>query len=111
MLFNLIEFLIFFPVVTALFFLLPHAYRWLLLLVASCYFYMAFVPIYILILFFTISVDYIAGILIEQASGNKRRLFLQLSILANLGVLAIFKFFNFINGNISMLYSWLGLNY
>ncbi len=111
MLFNSIEFFIFFPLVTAAYFLIPHRYRWLLLLVASCYFYMAFVPIYILILFFTISVDYIAGILIEQAAGNKRKIFLQLSILANLGVLAIFKYSNFINANISLLYSALGLNY
>ena len=62
MLFNSLQFLFFFPIVTALYFLLPHRGRWLLLLIASCVFYMAFVPIYILILAFTIVVDYIAGI-------------------------------------------------
>jgi hypothetical protein len=46
MLFNSIEFLVFFPIVTIGYFLLPHKFRWLWLLIASCYFYMAFVPIY-----------------------------------------------------------------
>ena len=54
MLFNSIQFLIFFPVVTLLYFLSPHKYRWLLLLGASCYFYMSFIPAYILILLITI---------------------------------------------------------
>lgn len=41
MLFNSAEFLIFFPIVVALFFATPHRYRWALLLVASYYFYIA----------------------------------------------------------------------
>ena len=44
MLFNSIEFLIFFPIVTLLFFVLPHKYRWFHLLAASCVFYMFFIP-------------------------------------------------------------------
>ena len=48
MLFNSIEFLIFFPIVTLLFYLMPHKWRWLLLLAASCFFYMWFIPKYIL---------------------------------------------------------------
>lgn len=69
MLFNSIEFLLFFPLVTALYFLFPHRARWALLLAASCIFYMAFKPIYILTLLFTIGIDYAAGILIEDAPG------------------------------------------
>ena len=91
MLFNSFSFLVFFPIVTILYFLLPHKYRWIHLLIASCVFYMAFVPIYILILFFTIIIDYIAGIVIENAQSKKRKLFLSLSICANVGVLAFFK--------------------
>ena len=64
MLFSSIEFLLFFPIVTILYFLLPQKLRWLHLLVASCVFYMYFIPIYILILFITIIIDYIAGIMI-----------------------------------------------
>ena len=102
MLFNSFEFLLFFPIVTIIYFLLPHKFRWLHLLVASCIFYMYFVPIYILILIFTIIVDYIAGILIDNAEGNKRRLFLIMSIVANVGVLAVFKYYNFFIGNLNL---------
>ena len=109
MLFNSVEFLIFFPVVTLLFFLLPHKFRWFLLLVASCYFYMFFKPEYILILAFTIVIDYFAGILLEQEENLKRRkLYLIASLVANIGVLAIFKYFNFLNSNVSALFSWSG---
>ena len=102
MLFNSIEFLIFFPVVTTLFFLLPHRFRWSLLLTASCFFYMFFKPEYILILAFTIVIDYFAGILLENEQDKKRKkLYLIASLVANIGVLAIFKYYNFINDNIT----------
>jgi alginate O-acetyltransferase complex protein AlgI len=109
MLFNSWEFLIFFPIVTLLYFLLPQKYRWVMLLLASCFFYIFFKAIYILILFFTIIVDYAAGILIEKAENKrKKRLFLIMSLVANIGVLAIFKYYNFINGNVSGLVRVLG---
>ena len=102
MLFNSLHFLFFFIVVTPAFFLLPHQHRWKLLLAASCYFYMTFVPVYILILGFTIVVDYFAGIFIENNKGRRRKFFLVLSLIANIGVLAIFKYYNFLNENISL---------
>ncbi len=101
MLFNSLHFLLFFPVVTAAYFILPHKFRWFLLLMASCYFYMVFKPIYILILGFTIVVDYFAGILIENAAGRRRKMFLVMSLVANIGVLAIFKYYNFLNHNLT----------
>ena len=103
MLFNSLDFLLFFPIVTILYFLLPHKYRWIHLLLASCIFYMAFVPVYILILFFTIVIDYIAGIVIENAEKKKRKFFLTVSIVANAGVLAVFKYYNFFIGNVNDL--------
>src|SRR5580692_2119079 len=103
MLFNSFEFLIFFLIVVFSFYLLPHRWRWLHLLTASCIFYMAFIPIYILILIFTITVDYIAGILIEDATGPKRKTLLGLSLITNLGILAVFKYFNFFISNIDSL--------
>ncbi len=103
MLFNSFQFLLFFPIVTVIYFLLPHKLRWFHLLVASCVFYMAFVPIYIVILFATIIIDYIAGIMIENATGQRRKMFLILSIVANVGVLSVFKYFNFFAGNINHL--------
>lgn len=64
---------------------------------------MAFVPIYILILGFTIVIDYFAGIYIEKAEGKRRKLFLIFSLVANVGVLAVFKYYNFLNENFSVL--------
>lgn len=104
MLFNSFDFLIFFIVVTIIFYVLPHKWRWSHLLAASCFFYMFFKPEYILILAFTIIIDYFAGIWIEKTSGEKkRRQFLILSLIANIGVLAIFKYYNFINDHITGL--------
>lgn len=101
MLFNSLEFLLFFPLVTLMYFLLPHKWRWLHLLVASCVFYMAFIPVYILILFFTIIIDYAAGIIIENASGKRRKLFLIISLISNIGILFVFKYYNFFITNIN----------
>lgn len=101
MLFNSVDFVIFFIVVTITYFTLPHRFRWMLLLAASCYFYMAFVPIYILILGFTIIIDYFAGLYLEKWQGRKKKLFLIASLIANIGVLSIFKYYNFLNDNLT----------
>src|SRR5579859_7807050 len=104
MLFNSLAFLVFFPIVTIAYFLLPHRFRWAWLLAASCYFYMFFKAVYILILFFTIAIDYFAGILLENEKNQKRkRWWLIMSLIANIGVLAIFKYYNFLNSNLSGL--------
>ncbi len=110
MIFNSFHFIYFFIIVTSLYFTLPHRQRWLLLLLSSCYFYMAFVPIYIFILGFTIVVDYFAGIYIENAHGKRRKLFLIYSLVANIGILCIFKYYNFINTNFSYLLHGFGLS-
>lgn len=105
MLFNSLQFLIFFPVVTLLYYLLPYKYRWIHLLTASCIFYAAFIPVYILILFATIIIDYFAGILIENAKDHKgRKRFLTASIITNVGVLAIFKYYNFFVDNLNIFF-------
>lgn len=103
MLFNSAEFLVFFPVVTLLYFLLPHRFRWMLLLVASCIFYMAFIPAYIFILLITIVIDYSAAIFMERSEGRKRKFFLITSIVSTCLVLFIFKYFNFVNSNINFI--------
>lgn len=110
MLFNSFHFFLFFPIVTVLYFLFPYKFRWHLLLVASCYFYMAFIPYYILILAGTIVIDYFAGIIIENGSNpRKRKLFLLLSLIANIGVLAVFKYYNFFIENIDQLFNSFGI--
>ena len=97
MLFNSLHFILFLPVVILLFYLTPGKLRWMLLLGASCYFYMAFVPAYILILFFIILLDFWVGIKLENSESQKtRKLILTLSLIANISLLAFFKYFNFI---------------
>src|SRR4051812_45392821 len=103
MLFNSLDFAVFFPVVTLLYFLLPQKARIPMLLAASCWFYMAFVPRYIFILAFLILFDYAAGLWIEKASGRRRRWVLIASLCANIGMLGFFKYFNFFNGNFAAL--------
>ena len=109
MLFNSLHFLVFFIIVTGFYFSVPDKQRWILLLVSSCYFYIAFVPIYILILGFTIVIDYFSGLMIEKSHGKKRKLFLVVSLLSNIGVLAVFKYYNFINTNFAFLLHGFGL--
>lgn len=108
MLFNSFDFILFFPTVCILFFAFPYKYRWLLLLIASCYFYMYFIPIYILILAGTIVIDYFAGILIEKNQGKRRKFFLIISLFANILVLAVFKYYNFLIDNIENVLHALG---
>ena len=101
MLFNSFHFLLFFPLVVILYFLIPHKFRQCFLLVASCYFYMVFIPYYILILLLLIVVDYSAGIIIENTSKLKnRKIFLVISIITNVSILAVFKYYNFFIDNI-----------
>jgi D-alanyl-lipoteichoic acid acyltransferase DltB (MBOAT superfamily) len=109
MLFNSFQFLfVFFPIVTGLYFVLPHRHRWWLLLGASAYFYMAFVPKYILILVALILLDFTMALLIERASDRRRRMWLALSLVANISILAVFKYFNFVNENLAALAHLLG---
>jgi D-alanyl-lipoteichoic acid acyltransferase DltB (MBOAT superfamily) len=69
---------------------------------------MVFIPVYILILGFTIVVDYFAGIWLENTEGKKKKYFLIASLIANIGVLAVFKYYNFLNDNLSVLLNSFG---
>ncbi len=109
MLFNSFQFLVFFPVVVTIYFLLPHKFRWLHLLIASCVFYAAFIPAYILILAATIIIDYYAGIMIGRSAGKRRKWYLVLSIVANVSILCVFKYYNFFVENINALIHQLGM--
>lgn len=112
MLFNSFSFVfVFFPFVTTLYFLSPHRIRWFVLLLASAYFYIAFVPKFILVLFALIAIDYTTGILIEGAAGARRRNWLMLSLSSNIAILGVFKYFNFVNGNLAQFAETIGWNY
>ncbi len=111
MLFNSLQFLVFFTIVFIAYYSIPDRYRLALLFLASCYFYMAFVPIFILILFSLIVVDFYLGLHISRATDWKRKMFLVGSLIANVGTLFFFKYFNFFNENISMLAHAIHWNY
>lgn len=106
MLFNSLQFLLFFTAVTLTYYSLPKGNgRWSLLLIASCYFYAVFQPTYIFILFLTIIIDYIAGIWLEKTPvGKRRKWLLIISLLSNLGILAFFKYLGFFTENIAGLF-------
>ncbi len=111
MLFNSYSFLLFFIIVTTAYFLCAHRFRWIVLLTASCIFYMFFIPIFIFILIGTIIIDYFAGLWIEKAQGKRRKAFLVLSILANVGVLCFFKYGNFFLENVKVIAELISWNY
>lgn len=72
---------------------------------------MSFIPAYILILFFLIIIDYFAGILIEKSEGKRRKVFLIASLIANIGTLCFFKYFNFVENNLAALAGFIHWNY
>jgi alginate O-acetyltransferase complex protein AlgI len=111
MVFNTWQFVLFFPLVTLAFFALAPANRRRLLLAASSIFYMAFIPKYILIIFALVLLDYAAALMIESAQGTRRKTYLLLSIAGNLGMLGVFKYYDFFNHNLAALFGWLGLPY
>src|SRR5262247_1796843 len=111
MLFNSLAFAVFLPTVTLVYFLLPQKPRWMWLLAASCYFYMVFIPIYILILVVTILIDYTAGISIERTQGAPRRLLLLASIVSTCAVLFVFKYFDFVNSSLAAVAAFLRWDY
>ena len=108
MLFNSLQFAIFFPLVVALYFCLPQRQRTVMLLVASCVFYMAFIPAYIFILFITIAIDYFAGIYLEKCEERTRKALLILSIISTCAVLFVFKYFDFFTGSFVSVADLLG---
>ncbi len=111
MLFNSIEFLFFFPLVTLGYFLTPGKWRWVLLLIASFWFYMSFIPWYVLILVLAIAVDYSAAIFIEDSKGHSRKTWMVISVLSTVAILFVFKYFNFFADNANHLAKMIGWNY
>ena len=110
MLFNSFEFLLFFPLVILLYFALPFRYRWILLLIASYYFYMSWKAEYIILIVISTLIDYFAaGRMANIADKKKRRPYLYLSLLTNLGILFGFKYFNFFRDNLNPLMDQMGL--
>ncbi len=114
MLFNSFEFLIFFPIVCLIYFLLgKNKYRNIFLLIASYYFYMNWKPIYAILIFSSTVITYLAGLYVEKNKDNvkSRKMFLTISIVINFSILFIFKYYNFINDNVWNLMTFLGVKW
>lgn len=107
-----IEYVILFVVTIALYYALPHKFRWILLLAASYTFYMFWKPSFIVLLLASTGVDYFAAIKMSQTSEKKkRRKFLYLSLLVNLGLLGFFKYFGMLDSAVSSLFASIGIQY
>lgn len=96
MLFNTFEFIFFFIGTVIVYYMLPHKYRWIWLLLGSYYFYYSYEPKLVLLLLASTLIDYFCGIKIYHSKRNsERKLFLFLSIAVNLGLLIFFKYLGF----------------
>lgn len=96
MLFNSLQYAVFLPVVFAVYWLLPHKYRWMLLFAASYYFYMSWNVKYVVLILFTTTVSYFAARFIEKTDDlKKKKTLLSIALVSSLGVLFVFKYFDF----------------
>jgi D-alanyl-lipoteichoic acid acyltransferase DltB (MBOAT superfamily) len=112
MLFNSIDFVVFFALVFALFWSIPQKFRWVLLLAASYFFYMSWEPAYLLLILFSTTVDYFVCLnLTSSKEEKKRKLGLFLSIGLNLSMLLFFKYATFLLKSIHQLCASVGVEY
>jgi len=112
MLFNTLEFGIFFSVVLGIYALLP-SFRWqnYFLLVASYFFYACWDYRFLSLIFISTTVDFFVGrLLFETTSQSRRKFILFWSILFNLGFLGFFKYYNFFAYNLQMVLGDIGLS-
>ena len=117
--FNSIDFIIFFPIVTVVYFLISEKYRNYWLLATSYFFYMCWNPIYICLLFLSTVVTYFAGILIEKEKQShhdagvckrNKNIILFVCIAINLGLLFYFKYFNWSCHILDVIFSKIGVD-
>lgn len=98
--FNSLIFIIFFPVVLLLYWLLPHRFRWILLLAASYYFYMSWNPWLIFLILAITLISYLSGLFISKSEKKAvKKTWLIISIVMSIGSLIFFKYFNFLLQN------------
>jgi alginate O-acetyltransferase complex protein AlgI len=103
MLFNSFQFWIFFLIVATLFYSVPFRFGKILLLLASYVFYMWWDPRFIVLILTSTIVDYCLGILLETATGRRKKLLLAVSLIVNLGLLGFFKYYDFFAGSLAGL--------
>ena len=110
MLFNSFIYLLFFPIVCIIYFIIPHKVRWMFLLVTSYFFYMNWEPIYAILILLSTSITYLCAYHIDKTGNIKRRkILLLLSILLNFGILFLFKYYNFLTDSIFGVLTYCGI--
>ncbi len=104
MLFNSIPFAIFLPVVFALYWICPDKFRWVIMLISSYWFYMSWKAEYVVLIFLTTLISYLAAIVIEKKNDPViRRIVLIVSLVFCLGILFFFKYFDFVSASTAEL--------
>ena len=114
MLFNSVQFLVFFPAVVLVYFVLPHRWRWAFLLAASYYFYACWSLRYLLLLIASTVTTWLSGLFISKAAhmpggARYKKICVALSFTINLGILFFFKYFNFALTSLNTLLLPLGV--
>lgn len=110
MLFNSIDFLLFFPIVLIVYFLVPIKIRKYILLIASYYFYMCWNPKYVVLIMISTISTWFFAILIERVKeGGKKlshsKIILIVAISVNLSLLGFFKYYSFVFNTFSSIIS------
>ena len=109
MTFNSWEFLLFYPIVALLYFALPKKLKWIMLLIASYYFYMCYQAELVFLILGTTLISWIASNIIEKTERVAiKRLCLTVTLIACLGVLFFYKYFNFLSGSVTGLIALFG---
>lgn len=113
--FNSVNFMCFFPVVVALYFVIPKKLRYIWLLIASYFFYMSWNAVYAVLILGSTLVTYVSALLLskypttENSNKGKRKLIMALCIIINLAVLALFKYGNFFIDSINSITGLVGI--
>lgn len=106
------EFFFFSLIILAVFFLTPVRFRWFVLLAVSCYFYASYKISYlVIILFCTLSAYFAALAMNRQATRYGKKLILILALVVNLGILFVFKYFDFLDASLKQLLGFGGITY
>ena len=112
MIFNSVEYLLYFPIVAVLYFLLPQKAKNYWLLAASFYFYMSWNAGYGLLLAGSITITYVAALCMERCRLQKNEKGVKAAMLAslflNLGALAWFKYLGFLGQNVNLVLGLFG---
>lgn len=105
MLFNSVSFLIYFPIVVLVCFIIPDRFKNIWLLIASYYFYMSWNAKYGLLILLSTVITYVCGIIIDRCGHHIwRKLSFALCLVSNFSILFFFKYFEWILENINQLF-------